>query len=151
MYKYITLSWFYYWINEVGNDNEERIHYIFINIKNWYNLIYERRNIMHATEIDSILGVAVIALLIGVLYAVKDILKYISSKTHSAAIKAECAKLEADITNIQEDIKDNESAISNSVDEGVKSFLRTQNKVKQQKVNELILKKSQLENSLIRK
>lgn len=105
---------------------------------------------MH-TELDGILGVVVVALVIGLLYGAKDILKYISSKTKSSKVKAECLKLEDAINNIQQDIKDNEMSIANSVDEGVKNFLRTQNKVKQQKVNDLMLKKTKLEDTLVRR
>lgn len=101
-------------------------------------------HMINSTELDSILAVSVVALLIGLLYAVKDILHFVASKTHSQKVKEECNKLDNDITELQNEIKDNETMISNSVDEGVKNLLRTQNKVKQAKITTLTQKKQSL-------
>ena len=149
MYKYSFISRLSNWIKRLlevsvfGKDYEECFHTIMYNLFMW-----ERRWGMTGTELDSILAVSVVALLIGVMYGLKDILSFISSKTHSSAVKQECARLENDISNIQKDIEDNNTTIASSLDEGVKNFLRTQNKIKQQKVNDLISKKNDLQKSI---
>lgn len=117
MYKYITLPGFYYWINQIGNDNEERIHYII------YNLFIAERGCKMNSILDSVVGLLGCLVFTVALLTVRTILLDIQKHTHNAKIKADIEKVDAEIDVLLNDVGMKEKALSESLDAGEKTFL----------------------------